>query len=85
MSLGATHIVESNDGKSCHVTRRSTLTGADNTVTLPLTYSELVKGFQKMQEGELIQHVFGSLSPDEREFLISGCTASEWDTLTKNV
>ena len=31
-----------------------------------------------LEAGELIQNVFPDLSPDDREFLMTGVTAEEW-------
>lgn len=35
------------------------------------------------RKGELIQHAMPSLTPAEREFLISGISGEEWDNVTK--
>ena len=32
----------------------------------------------RWEAGELIQNVFPDLSPDDREFLMTGVTAEEW-------
>lgn len=39
------------------------------------------EGVKKYKEGALIQDAFPFLSPDEREFLLTGITSSEWDEL----
>lgn len=36
------------------------------------------------QVGEHVQYAFDFLSPDEREFLISGITPGEWDRIFKD-
>lgn len=56
------------------ITRTSTLTGITRTRTLNVTAEEL----QKYHDGALVQDVFGHLSDDDREFLISGITHEEW-------
>lgn len=60
------------------ITIQSNLTGKHNTMDLPVT-AERVKYWQ--QSGELIQRVFPNLSPDQREFLMTGATPEEWDAL----
>jgi len=35
----------------------------------------------RWQSGELIQKVMPHLSPDEREFIMTGITSQEWDSV----
>lgn len=58
------------------VTRRSHFTGKVRTLDLPVTSEQLIR----LDEGEMIQAVLPHLSDDQREFLISGVTADEWET-----
>lgn len=59
------------------VTKISTISGNVNSMDLPITQEQL----NRYNEGtELIQNVFPNLTPDQREFLISGITANEWAT-----
>ena len=51
------------------------LTGKVRTKNLPITETQL----EKWANGEIIQNVFPNLSADDREFLISGSTAEEWE------
>lgn len=37
--------------------------------------------YRNIQSGNLIQNVFPDMSPDRREFLISGITPAEWEEL----
>lgn len=60
------------------ITRRSPLTGKDNTMDLPITQDQLDRWMRR--EG-LIQNIMPELTADQREFLISGCTPDDWDTL----
>jgi len=57
------------------ITKKSTLTGNVSSMELDVTICQLAK----WQGGEYIQKVFPNLTSDEREFLISGITKSEWD------
>ena len=44
---------------------------------LDITHDQL----NKWRLGALIQDVMPHLTPGEREFLISGCTPDDWDSL----
>ena len=57
------------------VTRKSVLTGLIRTLELDVTQAEL----DEHANGEYAQVVWQRLSPDDREFLISGITPSEWE------
>jgi hypothetical protein len=57
------------------ITKKSLLTGKVHTMEIPITQHQL----DMWEGGELIQNVMPELSPEEREFLISGITPKEWD------
>ena len=58
------------------ITRESPFTGEVNTMELKAT----VEQFERYDAGEgLIQEIFPDLTPDEREFIMTGITAKEWD------
>lgn len=57
------------------ITRTSMLSGSVNTREINITTEQL----DRIKQGELIQRVCPDLSEDEREFLITGITANEWD------
>ena len=57
------------------ITKTSMLTGTKSTMDLDVT----LEGLDLWREGELIQNVFPNLSPDEREFLMTGVTPEEWE------
>ena len=59
------------------ITRTSHLTGNTNVMELPITQSQL----DAWVDGELIQNVMPHLSVDEREFIISGVTPAEWNSM----
>jgi hypothetical protein len=56
------------------ITRRSLFTGKDNVMEIPVTADQL----QNWMDGTLIQFAMPHLSPDQREFLKTGVTPSEW-------
>ncbi len=56
------------------ITKISELTGIEHTMDLRITEDQL----RRFENGEHVQHVFPKLSPDEREFLLTGITADEW-------
>lgn len=60
------------------ITKVSPLTGKSNTMDLPVT-QEQIDRWQR-REG-LIQNIMPDLSPDQREFLMSGYTPEDWATL----
>ena len=59
------------------VTRKSPFTGKVRTKELPITKFD----YELWQRGGLlIQHAFPHLSADDREFILTGISSSEWDT-----
>ncbi len=55
--------------------RISTLTGQIHYREMPVTYEQLMA----WHEGALIQNVMPNLTADQREFIMTGITRSEWD------
>ena len=64
-----------------NVTRTSELTGKVHTMDLPLTPEQAEDGLYKLREGMHIQDAFPMLDADQREFIQTGITAEEWETL----
>jgi len=56
------------------IKRTSILTGKVHEREIPCTEDQLIK----WKSGLLIQHAMPELSPEDREFLISGITPEEW-------
>lgn len=56
------------------ITRQSSFTGRVRSMDLNVTEAQL----NRWEAGELVQNVFPDLSPDDREFLMTGVTAEEW-------
>lgn len=57
------------------IQRRSPLSGRTNEMDIPVTTEQL----NAWQQGALIQNAMPNLSPAQREFLMTGITAEEWD------
>lgn len=62
--------------KTLPVTRTSKLTGITRTRHLPITVKQMTLYFD---HGELVQNAFPQLTPDEREFIMTGVTEDEWN------
>lgn len=58
------------------ITRKSAITGIIRTLEIDITEDQLRRWLNK--EG-LIQHIMPNISDDEREFIMTGITAEEWD------
>lgn len=57
------------------VTRKSMFTGIERTLDLDITQEQV----DAYNNGAKIQHAFPHLSADDREFIMTGATADEWD------
>ena len=58
------------------ITRKSILTGKVRTLDINITQEQL----DAWESGnDLIQNVMPHLTPDEREFIMTGSTVDEWD------
>lgn len=58
------------------ITRTSAFTGITRTLDINVTESQLLA----WQNGTAIQNAMPHLSADDREFLMTGITAHEWET-----
>ena len=56
------------------ITRVSIISGKLHTKDLPVTEIQM----ERWKRGALVQDVFPGLTPDQREFILSGITAEEW-------
>ena len=66
------------------LTRRSVLTGKEHTLHIPALTEEklpLLSDELRRAEDLLIQDAFPELSPDEREFILTGISSEEWKHL----
>jgi len=59
------------------ITRISPITGVVHTLDLPVTEEQLIE----YQQGALLQNAFPHLSAGDREFIKSGITDAEWQSL----
>jgi hypothetical protein len=57
------------------ITRTSMFSGIERTLDLPITEAQL----SDWKGGTLIQKAMPELTADEREFVMTGVTAEEWD------
>lgn len=62
-----------------NITRTSRLTGITRTMDLPITEEQ----YARWEDGTVIQLAMPHLSPDEREFIMTGITGDEWDAKFK--
>ena len=58
-----------------NVTRTSIVSGRTRTLDLPITSEQMAM----YEAGCLIQTAFPNLTDDQREFILTGITAEEWD------
>ena len=72
-----THVSEG----SVELTRSSDFTGNVNSMVLPVTQGMLDRYYMG---DECVQDVFPTLDADQREFIMTGMTPVEWDTLCGN-
>ena len=56
------------------ITRKSLISGNINTMSLPITEEQ----YTAWEQGTLVQDAMPHLTPDEREFVMSGITPTEW-------
>lgn len=59
------------------ITRTSPFSGQVNTLEIDVTPEQLAA----WQAGTLIQRAMPHLTADEREFIMTGITSSEWDEM----
>lgn len=59
------------------ITKVSMFSGVAHTLDIPVTQEQL----DDWREGTLIQNAMPNLSPDDREFLMTGMTPDEWEEM----
>ena len=62
-----------------HIIKKSMMTNKVNSRDIDVTNDQL----EAWQSGTLIQDAMPNLSPDDREFLMTGITPEEWEILTE--
>jgi len=63
------------------ITRKSIISGITRSLEIPVTQEQIDRHIN----GERIQIVMPHLTPDEREFIITGVTKEEWDKHMKDI
>lgn len=66
--------VKYHENGTATVTKRSVVSGAENTRIMTITQDQ----YSDWMAGMLIQDAFPHLTPDEREFLMTGIMPDEW-------
>ena len=59
------------------IKRVSNISGIEHEMEINITEQQL----QKWKDGMMIQYAMPALTADEREFLMTGITPEEWDSL----
>ena len=59
------------------IERISVFTGKTHPMDIPVTVDQL----KAWEDGELIQNVMPNLTPDQREFIMTGVTPEEWENV----
>lgn len=63
------------------ISRKSPLSGKVNEMTINVSPWEYEAGMDAWQAGAYIQDVFPMLNADEREFIKTGITPAEWESM----
>lgn len=63
------------------VTKTSLLTGKTHTLELDITQEQFEESQRSIGMRRHMQDIVPHLSPDDREFLMTGTTAEEWNTV----
>ena len=59
------------------ITRTSTLSGHISSMNIDVTLEQVAS----WEQGELVQNAMPNLSADEREFIMTGITPTEWNEM----
>jgi hypothetical protein len=63
------------------VTRTSSLSGNVYTMELDVTQEQLDKFDNRRENGEYVQTIFPHLTSEEREFIMTGISPTEWNEI----
>ena len=64
-------------GNTVHVSKISMMSGKENTMSMTFTRQQ----YDDWKAGQLIQDAMPQLSAEEREFLMTGITPAEWNSV----
>ena len=59
------------------ITRTSTISGHTSSMDIDVTLEQMAS----WEQGELVQNAMPNLSADEREFIMTGITPTEWNEM----
>ena len=65
------------------ITRTSQLSGKTTTLNLDVTQEQMERFDMRLITGEYVQTIFPELPKEEREFILTGITPEEWDSIFK--
>jgi hypothetical protein len=65
------------------ITRTSQLSGKTTTLNLDVTQEQMERFDMRLITGEYVQTIFPELPKEEREFILTGITPQEWDSIFK--
>jgi hypothetical protein len=65
------------------ITRTSQLSGKTTTLNLDVTQEQIERFDMRLITGEYVQTIFPELPKEEREFILTGITPQEWDSIFK--
>jgi hypothetical protein len=63
------------------LTRKNVLFGTIETMEIPISEEDLNKGIELWESGTLIQDAFPNLEEQYREFIMTGITPEQWNSL----
>ncbi len=70
--------LDNHDG-TVTVTQKSPLSGDAHSMRIAMPYEKFMEAYGAFKRhGLLVQYAFPRLSPDEREFILTGITPKEW-------
>lgn len=61
--------------------RFSDYSGKSNVMEIPLSEKEYAQRFAQYRNGAKIQDAFSILTPEQREFIMTGITSEEWNLM----
>lgn len=70
-----------NNNDNVLVRRASIISGDEHTINICIDFNIFCAALKAWNDGVYIQDAFPMLSDDEREFLLSGITTTEWDNI----
>ena len=63
------------------VKRTSSLSGKEYTMELDVTQEQLDRFDKRRENGEYVQTIFPHLTSEEREFIMTGISPTEWNEI----